>query len=48
MEYTLVVVKPFADYQRGDSITDPEVITAILAGDHEHENSVVRVAAEKE
>lgn len=31
----LIVTEPFANHARGDRITDPEQIAAILASDHE-------------
>lgn len=30
----LVVTSPFGDYRRGDTISDPEAMEAILAGGH--------------
>lgn len=33
LDYELVVVHPFADYQRGAVITDADTITEILKGD---------------
>lgn len=38
----LVVTRPFAEYQRGDRITDQSAAAEILAGEHQH--NVVRVA----
>lgn len=32
--FILVVVHPFADYQRGDRITDPAKIAEVLAGEN--------------
>ena len=43
MTITLVVVRPFAGLSRGDSITDPGRIGAVLAS--EHAADVVRVLA---
>jgi len=45
MEMHLVVVKPFDGLARGDIITDPTRISAILSS--EHARFVVRVAAQK-
>jgi len=42
MTVHLVVVRPFAGLARGDAITDPSRITAVLAG--EHAADVVRVS----
>lgn len=44
MSIHLVVVNPFADYQRGDQITDPATIEAVEASTNQ--SSVVRVADE--
>jgi hypothetical protein len=41
MDMHLVVVRPFGDLTRGDSVTDAVRITAIL--NSEHARSVVRV-----
>lgn len=38
----LIVITPFADYQRGDEITDPDTVRAIL--ESEHAAHVVKVA----
>ena len=43
MNYHLVVTHPWAEYGRGDVITDPETVKAILAG--EHARDVVKIAA---
>lgn len=40
--FALTVVYPFANYKRGDQITDPETIQKIL--DSENAPKVVRVA----
>ena len=42
MQVHLVVVKPFATFARGDTITDPARIAGILKS--EHARHVVRVA----
>jgi len=42
MNYHLIVTTPWGDYQRGERITDPAKVQAILA---EHHDKVVRVAA---
>ena len=42
MSHALTVVHPFADYKRGDQITDPEDIQKIL--ESENAPKVVRVA----
>ena len=42
MLYHLIVTTPFADYDRGTLITDPDVITAV---ETDHHDKVVRVAA---
>lgn len=39
MATVLVVIAPFADYARGDRITDPAIISKILA---EHPQRVVQ------
>jgi len=44
MELHLVVVKPFNGLARGDMVTDPTRISAILSS--EHARFVVRVAAQ--
>lgn len=36
LDYVLVVIHPFADYQRGDRITDPAQIAAVMAGENAH------------
>lgn len=47
MELVLVVVRPFGPYSSGDTISDPAVIAAVLAG--ENAANVVRAhAAPKE
>lgn len=38
----LIVTEPFAEYKRGDQITDPELVAEILEG--EHAPFVVKVA----
>ena len=43
MAVHLSVTAPFADYQPGDRITDPEAVAAILADERCH--NVVKVAA---
>jgi len=45
MNTVLVVVQPFADYQKGDRITDTKTMAAVLK-DHEHR--VVQIQAPKE
>jgi hypothetical protein len=42
MTTTLVVVRPFATYSKGDVITDPATMAQILSG--EQSRKVVRVA----
>jgi hypothetical protein len=42
MKFSLVVVRAFGAYAKGDSITDGAKITEILAGENAH--CVVRVA----
>ncbi len=34
-QFSLVVVEPFAGYQRGEIITDPAFIAEVLAGPNE-------------
>jgi hypothetical protein len=34
--YTLIVIHPFGAYNKGDAITDPETVAAILAGKNAH------------
>ncbi len=34
--FVLVVVHPFAGYQRGDRITDPATINAVLQSENAH------------
>lgn len=42
--FTLVVVLPFGDYQRGDRITDQPTIDKVLASENAHHcNAVVVV-----
>lgn len=36
LAYILVVIHPFGTYSRGDSITDPADIAAVLAGPNAH------------
>jgi hypothetical protein len=43
MAVHLIVTAPFADYQRGERIEDPEAIAAILGCEQCH--NVVKVAA---
>ncbi|MFN3886137.1 MAG: hypothetical protein ACK4MG_04190 [Aquabacterium sp.] len=38
----LIVTEPFADFQRGDEITDPDLVAAIL--EDERQCCVVRAA----
>lgn len=45
MNIELVVSQPFADWKKGDRITDPKQVEAILK-DHEHR--VIKVAAAQE
>ena len=42
-DYHLVVVNDFGDFSRGDIITDPAVISDLLAAHHDH--SFVRIPA---
>ncbi|MCX7382772.1 MAG: hypothetical protein NT133_15450 [Alphaproteobacteria bacterium] len=42
MQFHLVVVRPFGAYAKGTVITDQDVVTEILAG--EHAADVVRIA----
>jgi hypothetical protein len=42
MNVNLVVVRPFGNYAKGDTIADAATIAQILAGEHAHD--VVRVA----
>ena len=35
-DHHLTVVHPFADFKRGDLVTDPDVIAQILNGDNKH------------
>lgn len=35
-DHHLVVVHPFGDYRRGDAITAPAEIAAVLAGENAH------------
>jgi hypothetical protein len=44
MAVHLIVTAPFADYQRGERIEDPDTVDAILADERCH--NVVKVAAE--
>ena len=44
MKFHLVVVRPFAGFNRGDVVADPEHMSAILQS--EHAACVVRVASE--
>ncbi len=42
-DFALIVVHPFGPYQRGDRITDPSTITAVLASENIHHcNKVAR------
>ena len=41
--YVLTVIHPFANYKRGDQITDPEAVQKILVS--ENAPKVVRVTA---
>jgi hypothetical protein len=34
MKTTLTVIEPFGPYQRGDQITDPKTVRAILASEN--------------
>jgi hypothetical protein len=34
MKQALIVTEPFGQYQRGDQITDPKVIRAVLASEN--------------
>lgn len=42
MAYALTVTNPFGPYGRGDAITDPKVVAAVLAS--EHRIDVVKVS----
>jgi len=42
----LVVKLPFADYQVGDEITDPDTVAAIVASEQQHNVIKVNVAAD--
>ena len=44
-QFELVVVQPFAGYERGDRVTDQVKVEEILSSEHEH--NVVRVAPAK-
>lgn len=33
-DFTLIVIHPFGDYKRGDPITDPTSIDAVLASEN--------------
>jgi hypothetical protein len=44
MQFHLVVVRAFGAYARGDLITDPETIAAVLGS--ESANNVVRIVAQ--
>ena len=44
MPLSLIVAEPFADYQRGDVITDPAIIEAVRSG--ENAARVVQVSDE--
>ena len=44
MPYHLVVVRAFGPYSRGDVVSEPAAIDAILAG--EHAGNVVRIAVQ--
>lgn len=35
-DFHLVVIHPFGDYQRGDRITDPAIIAAVMEGENAH------------
>ena len=43
MDFHLVVLTDFADFERGQSITDPETVAAVLAGGNA--GHVVKIAA---
>lgn len=36
LDFNLVVIQPFGDYQRGAIISDTETIKTVLAGDNAH------------
>jgi hypothetical protein len=42
MAFVLVVTQPFADYAKGDRITDADTIDKVLVHNHHH---VVKVSA---
>ena len=42
MTHVLVVTTPFGDFERGQVISDPQVISVLLA---DHHDKVVRVVA---
>jgi len=44
MKIHLVVVRPFATYHKGDTITDAATISQVLAGGNAH--NVVRVVTQ--
>ncbi|HTW27867.1 MAG TPA: hypothetical protein VME92_12125 [Acetobacteraceae bacterium] len=49
MEFTLVVVRPFGSFQRGDVITDADAIKTVLQGEQAaHVVRVLRSSATKE
>ena len=35
-DFQLVVVHPFGDYRRGDSITDPDAVATVMASENAH------------
>lgn len=44
---TLIVIHPFADYQRGDKITDAAEIAQVLDGENAHHVNAVEATDER-
>lgn len=43
IDFELVVIQPFGDYQRGQRISDPEAIAAVLDSENaSHANKVTK------